>query len=1064
MKKVLITLLTLFSVLFLYYPASYAITDLKPLITFIIICYALTYIVKRFNIKIQVPENKHILIILILTILSRFGIVFLFNNKITQISDFALAFEAAKSGFFQNEYYQVFTNWIMYPAILNIIFKIFGSTQLIALIFNAFIALFTAILLYKISSKVFDSKNKGLICTIIYIIWPSNILYITILTPEHVCSLLLLLALYLLLIIIENDFFQNKKQKLFALSVFIGIILSFSSFFKNFSYVFITAIIIYHIINYLKNSVERTHKTNIKEILFSPKLWMIGLCILAYFVSNIVIYNVIENHYVKAPVVKNVIPCYLNVGLRDKGIYSKENYQMYFDSYKKNNYDYKKTNKEIIANLKTHLKTKQSSDIIDLFNRKAKIIFGNDESKINFTISSLNDKEGGLAHFMSTTIKKINNYYFLVIVFLSILGLISLIKYQNLRLFISYLTIFGGLLMILIVEGQNSYMYSLQPFMCITAVSGITILVNYLKKHIKPKVIKEKISTKSLLFAGIFLISFIFFNILIPSILFLFKIGVPKISAYLSIFAPVFIIYGLLKNQKLNNLKNIMISIVLPIIIITFSIFLSGKLFDSTWDGNMYHKAAIGYLMDGWNPVYEDIQTFDKKQENPKDLLEWSHLWIDHYPKASYIYGASIGVNTKTIESGKSINIISMFALFFFSLSLFLYHKKDIIFSILMSIIVISSTTIVSQLFTNFIDGLVYVYIYILMYFFIANESKGYAKKFELYLIYSIVLSMLINIKFSSFGYAGIISAGYYILYFIRMLKDKNKVKEFMKFTALSICIVMISIFVIGVSVYPKNFIDHGHPFYPLMGEGKKEIMKQETLYSLENASPLKKFFVSTYSEATNQSRASREEAKLKIPFSIHQNELQYAQTFDLRISGNGLLFSGIFSICLFLIIPLMARLYKENKKQFVVFFIPLLSTIFLLLIMEDLWWARYFPQIHFIVFIVILLLEKYYSKSKLLKFLIIMTMLNNFMFFIGNSEKSLSDTYQANKQITQFRTNWSPTECDMYIYSLIFPGGYFNLEEKLPEYSLEFTSTEIDQPYQYILNNGYAAGICKEE
>ena len=38
----------------------------------------------------------------------------------------------------------------------NIIFKIFGSTQLIALIFNAFIALFTAILLFSFTNILFQ--------------------------------------------------------------------------------------------------------------------------------------------------------------------------------------------------------------------------------------------------------------------------------------------------------------------------------------------------------------------------------------------------------------------------------------------------------------------------------------------------------------------------------------------------------------------------------------------------------------------------------------------------------------------------------------------------------------------------------------------------------------------------------------------------------------------------------------------------------------------------------------------------------------------------------------------
>lgn len=1063
MKKLLSLSLIIFSLLFLYYPTSYALTDFKIIISFVVICVIIKYVLKKFNIEIKIPEKNYVLIILILSVLTRVGIVLLFNNKITQISDFSLALESAKSGAFQDVYYQVFSHWLLYPVILGKIFKIFGASQMIALLFNSFILILTALVIYKLSMLIFSDKKSGFYASLLYIFWPSNILYNNIVTPEHICSLLLVVILYLFLLLIKNNFYKDKKYKYLITSFFIGILLSISSFFKNFSYVFLIAFTIFFILNFIQNFKRNN---NLKSFFLNNKLISMVIIVFIFFISNCFIFNIIEKNYVKAPVVRNVAPCYLNVGWRDNGVYNKENYQMYFDLLEQNNYDYKKTNKEILADLKNYLITvKGITGVKELLDSKAKIIYGNDESKIDFTVYSLNNTEGGLSNFLNTSFKDINNKYFIILVFLGILGLIHLVKEKNLKLFLSYLIFYGSLLLILVVEGQNRYMYSVQTLMCINAVAGIKILQNFLNKYINPqKIINSELNYKSIFYAGLFLLIFIFLNIFVPSFMFIFKASISKIYCYISLLLSIVVVYWLMKKNKILNIKTLIVSIFIPIIIILVSINVSGKFFDSTWDGNMYHKAAIGYLMDGWNPLEEDIQSFDAKQESPKDLLEWSHLWIDHYPKASYVFGASIGVITNNVESGKSINILSIFVLFCFSVSLLLYKKRNVIFSIIFSLVVVTCTTIGSQIFTNFIDGLVYLYIFMIMYFFIANEQKDYVNKNVLYCTYFMILIILINIKFSSFGYAGLLCLGYYIWYIIRLIRKKYDMKEFLKFTGISALAVILAVFVVGVSVYPKNLIDHGHPFYPLMGKGSKEIMLQETLYSLEHASPIKRFLVSTFSEAMNLSRASMVEATLKIPFSIHQNELEFAQTYDLRISGNGLLFSGILVICLLLLIPLMIKEYKNDKKNFILYFIPLLISLAMVFIMEDLWWARYFPQIHFVVFIVLLLFDKYKSESYILKFLIIVVLLNNFMFLIGNIDRTVAGTINANNQLADFKSYWTPEDCKMKVYSLIFPGGYFNFEDELKDYEITYTSHPLDRDYQYVLNNGYAAGICEEK
>lgn len=567
---------------------------------------------------------------------------------------------------------------------------------------------------------------------------------------------------------------------------------------------------------------------------------------------------------------------------------------------------------------------------------------------------------------------------------------------------------------------------------------------------------------KNIFLIGLFLLSFVFNNILLSSILFIFNIDINSSTVFLSAIISILIELVFIKKNNMPK-KSTILTILIPIIFIIISIIICGKFYDYTWDGRMYHKVGIGYLMDGWNPLNEDVEEYDKTMTPPFKLIERNYLWINHYPKASYIFAANIGKLTGNIESGKAINIISIAALFCFTLSILIYKKKSMPFSILFSLAIVSCTTILSQILTNYVDCLVYVYMFMLIYTFFAFEEKSYISNKTVLLIYFMVLGLLINIKFSSFAFAGIYCLAYYLWYIFRLKFKKIDKKFFVNFTITSFIAVIIGVFVIGLTSYPKNYIEKGNPFYPLLGKNKVDIMTNEALDYFENKSPIERFMISTYSQITNLSKASGIEATLKVPFTIHKKELKYIDTCETRISGNGLLFSGIFSISLIVILLLEKRLYKDDKKLFVLTTIPTLVTILLTFLMQDIWWARYFPQIHFIVFLALILLEKYTNKKFLLYGLITIIIINGSIFMIGNINNAIKHTDLVKEQFNYIKSKKEFKKCKMKIWSLTFQGGYFDIEKELKDYNIIYTNKKIDN-YEYVLNGGYACGICVKE
>ena len=296
---------------------------------------------------------------------------------------------------------------------------------------------------------------------------------------------------------------------------------------------------------------------------------------------------------------------------------------------------------------------------------------------------------------------------------------------------------------------------------------------------------------------------------------------------------------------------------------------------------------------------------------------------------------------------------------------------------------------------------------------FFAFEKPIINQKLNLF-IFFMLLNIVINIKFSAFGYAGIFCLGYYIWYIYRVIKKKIELKFFRNFTIISVLSVISAIFIIGLSVYPKNFLEHGNPFYPIMGEGKIEIMLQNQPAYFENKTPIEKFIISTFSRAENISQSSGLEATYKIPFTVDDTELESLSNVDLRISGNGVLFSGILIISLVILLLTSIFVFKNNRKLFLMIIIPIIITFIMIFVLNESWWARYFPQLYFIVLGSILFLESFNKKAIKIVMFIFMALIivNNSLTFYYSTKYAYDESKLYASQFYDFELENSAETC----------------------------------------------------
>lgn len=220
--------------------------------------------------------------------------------------------------------------------------------------------------------------------------------------------------------------------------------------------------------------------------------------------------------------------------------------------------------------------------------------------------------------------------------------------------------------------------------------------------------------------------------------------------------------------------------------------------------------------------------------------------------------------------------------------------------------------------------------------------------------------------------------------------------------------------------------------------------------------SSIEKYFISMFAKSANVQEYSGEKETLKIPFTVDSEELNAIKTTDTRMSGNGVLFSGIFILSILIICLTSYNIFKNHRDIFILCSIILGVTILLIVFLGESWWARYFPQTYFIALIALLYL--WLLKNKITKALsyvfIILILTNNIITF----KEAVSYSYDLNINAKlQYQYMLDTTGGNVYIITEVaFPGIYYNIQDDLEEYDFTILPPEknisLDE-YQYLLS-----------
>lgn len=454
--------------------------------------------------------------------------------------------------------------------------------------------------------------------------------------------------------------------------------------------------------------------------------------------------------------------------------------------------------------------------------------------------------------------------------------------------------------------------------------------------------------------SGILLIGFIVVDVLVSMILFCLKLHISVINFWASLIITMLAFLLIGKNNNKTYINKVL-SVLLFLAILFGSIFVASKIYDSSYDGNSYHKGAIGMMAHGWNPVYETAENYSDSIFHIRGAKIFT--WIDHYQNLSWIFGSTVYRVFGNIETAKSLNYLLISGTLLILMNYFRRFKFKNSQSIILAFITVFSPVVLSQFFSFYIDG----NLAITFYLYIATVSLI---TFELVKLKTISGDLLFNFFFSicilaNLKLTGILLiaagilplAGYLTILFIQ---KKIKVFDYWKLFGTTLFSILFAILVIGGTSYVKNTFTMRNPFYPLLGNNRSDIITTMQPAELMGKNQIEKLLISVFSKSDNVQLYSWKALEYKLPLTWSNEEIDNLNITDTRIGGFGIFYSFIFIMSLITIISYLINVYKVKKESGtdaalykIIISCILVSILIYLVLPTENWWARYAPNIY---------------------------------------------------------------------------------------------------------------------
>lgn len=353
----------------------------------------------------------------------------------------------------------VFPHLSGYPLVLSYVYRIFGDAGKVGLWFNVFCSIGSAILIYLLGRKVF-SEAAGQMAGLIFALYPTEIMYNTLLASEHIFLVLFLLSLYLFIRYTDGELEGWQWLKL----LLVGLVMGIAHIIRPVSS-FLFPVMLGYLLFFQR--VDRPLKTFFKEK---------GATMILIFLSFTITLGALNLIYidkVKVPLGKTAGGFNLYVGTdpeRD-GMWNPTAWEIIGEY----DHDFDRVHGEAQRRAIERIKEDPTA-FIALAERKFPIQWGSDDYGYYWSMLEVYPKTAFSLWIEENmdTVKLVSQSYYMGIILLATLGA----WYSLTRGVSSKVGIFAMLVLIfgaahLLIEVQSRYHHAVVPFFILTAVLAL---------------------------------------------------------------------------------------------------------------------------------------------------------------------------------------------------------------------------------------------------------------------------------------------------------------------------------------------------------------------------------------------------------------------------------------------------------------------------------------------------------------------------------------------------------------------------------------------------------------
>ena len=447
-------------------------------------------------------ETLYVVLILVAAIIVRYMVII--KLPMQPESDYKTYYEIAnllKNGTLQEQgegyinYISMFPHVIGYSYLLKTIFTFFGTSVFNGQVANLIFSVITVFAVYRIARRL-GGKLAGVIALTVAAFWPSQVLYITMLSSEYAFTLLLYLSLWLFLhLVMDYDGTTKKAVRGILLHIFLGGLIAVTSAIRPLAIILLAAIILciftqkMKLPNIPRNSISVWNR-------FLEKGWMrASLIVISYMIFSGIITSNIEltiNKTIPSTSVSFGYNLLVGSNTESKGGWNEADSKFLYD-----NLD--STGSAIQAqiasrNLAFERLTSDPKAIFNLFINKYELLWGNDDYGSTWNLVFLeeqNELTPERRDFLYQ-MQDYNNILYMAFIMFSILTLIFMLQKKASYLQVLILLYLGTVGIHLFVESQNRYHYHVLQVVMILGAVGIGYIFQNARESAKAAFIRRQ--------------------------------------------------------------------------------------------------------------------------------------------------------------------------------------------------------------------------------------------------------------------------------------------------------------------------------------------------------------------------------------------------------------------------------------------------------------------------------------------------------------------------------------------------------------------------------------------